>query len=239
MHMDNPIYLALDFPDYQTAHQFLVKNDLHEVPVKVGMELFYREGPDIIKKLRDQGHDIFLDLKCHDIPTTIYKTMRNIAQLDIQMINVHALGSSEMIRRAKEGLIEGAKAEVPHLIAVTILTSMNDTVLKHELKINEKVAETVLHLATLSKGAGADGVVCSAHEVPVIKSALGSEFLTVTPGIRLAESDHNDQLRVATPGLAKTNGSDYIVIGRSITESIDPKNSYLKALEEWNFVNRS
>lgn len=233
--MRKPIYLALDFEDFQTADQFLIKHQLTDVPVKVGMELFYKEGPDVVKRLRARNQEVFLDLKLHDIPTTVYKAMKNIARLDVQMTNVHALGSAEMIRRAKEGLIEGSLNTVADLIAVTILTSHSDHTLREELKLTQTVDEAVLDLAALAKQNGADGVVCSALEVPKIKAALGQGFLTVTPGIRLVNSGADDQQRVATPELAKQNGADYLVIGRSITQSDNPRQQYLKALEAVNY----
>lgn len=235
MLMRKPIYLALDFEDFQTADQFLIKHQLTDVPVKVGMELFYKEGPDVVKRLRARNQDVFLDLKLHDIPTTVYKAMKNIAKLDVQMTNVHALGSAEMITRAKEGLIEGSTGNVADLIAVTILTSHNDQTLREELKLNQTVDEAVIDLASLAKQNGADGVVCSALEVPKIKARLGQEFLTVTPGIRLVDTSADDQQRIATPELAKKNGADYLVIGRSITQSENPRQQYLKA---WEAVNR-
>lgn len=229
--MRKPIYLALDFEDFKTADQFLVTHQLTDVPVKVGMELFYKEGPDVIKRLRARNQDVFLDLKLHDIPTTVYKAMKNIGALDVQMTNVHALGSAEMIKRAKEGLIEGSQQTVADLIAVTILTSHSEKVVTEELKLSQSLDDAVMDLATMAQENGADGVVCSALEVPKIKQLLGKDFLTVTPGIRLANSNNDDQQRIATPQLAKQNGADYLVIGRSITESDNPKQRYLEALE--------
>lgn len=232
--MHKPIYLALDFEDFNTADAFLTKHDLTDIPVKVGMELFYKEGPDVVKKLRARNQDVFLDLKLHDIPTTVYKAMKNIATLDVQITNVHALGAGEMIRRAKEGLVEGSNKSVADLIAVTLLTSHSEKTVREELHLSRSIDDSVLDLATLAKANGADGVVCSALEVPRLKQRLGEAFLTVTPGIRLVDSEHDDQQRVATPALAKQNGADYLVIGRSITQSSDPKKQYLKALEAYN-----
>jgi len=232
--MNKPIYLALDFTNWQETKYFLEKNKLVQVPVKVGMELFYREGPDVIKRLRDRGHEIFLDIKLHDIPTTIYKAMKNIAKLDVALTNVHGLGGGEMIRAAKEGLIDGAKGtRTPELLAVTLLTSIHEEMLETELKINHPIEETVVHLAKLAQTNGADGVVCSAHEVRALKAICGEKFLAVTPGIRLLNSGSDDQKRVATPKIARENGADALVIGRSITLAENPKQAYIMAKEEW------
>ncbi|SDB87927.1 orotidine-5'-phosphate decarboxylase [Pelagirhabdus alkalitolerans] len=233
--MDRSIYLALDFEDWKTTDEFLKNNQLHDVPVKVGMELFYQEGPDVVRRLRDQGRDVFLDIKLHDIPTTIYKAMKNIAKLDVAVTNVHALGTGDMIRAAKEGLMDGSVSDTtPTLLAVTLLTSMDQRRLKEELKITDTVEQTAAHLAALAQRNGADGVVCSAHEVELIKQKTTPDFLAVTPGIRLENSHHHDQKRVATPKLAKTLGADALVIGRSITGSTNPKQAYQKAEMEWS-----
>lgn len=230
----NKIYLALDFPSWNVAEQFLTVNELQGVPVKVGMELFYREGITVIEKLKENGHSIFLDLKLHDIPTTVMRAMRNLAQLEVDLVNVHALGGGEMIQRAKEGLMQGAaQHHETKLIAVTILTSMDEAIIDKELRLHGKLQENVVHLAKLAQYNGADGVVCSVHEANEIKSVCDPAFLTVTPGIRLQESEYNDQKRVATPSFAKENGADSIVIGRSITKADDPLKAYKRALEEW------
>ncbi|WP_186577527.1 orotidine-5'-phosphate decarboxylase [Aquibacillus kalidii] len=231
--MDTRIYLALDFPDWSQSKRFLQENELKGVPVKVGMELFYKEGPSVIEQLKKDNHSIFLDLKLHDIPTTVQKAMRNIAQLGVDIINVHALGGSDMIEAAKQGLIEGASGKnVPKLIGVTVLTSMDEQMLQGELNVNATLEETAVRLAKLIHSSGGDGVVCSAHEAALIKEACSPEFLTVTPGIRLTNTAHNDQKRIATPKFAKENGSDILVIGRSITQSTNPKQAYYDALEE-------
>ncbi|MDC3412861.1 orotidine-5'-phosphate decarboxylase [Aquibacillus sp. 3ASR75-11] len=235
--MNHPIYLALDFPNWEETEHFLTTNNLEGAPVKVGMELFYREGPAIIKKLKRNDHAIFLDLKLHDIPTTVRHALRNIASLGVDLVNVHALGGKEMIMAAKEGLEEGAvNGNVPKLIAVTVLTSMDENVLREDLLIRHELSTTVTHLAKLSQESGADGVVCSVHEVTQIKETCGSDFLTVTPGIRLEKSSHQDQKRVATPTYAREIGTDAIVIGRSVTKSQDPKEAYQQAEKEWNHV---
>ncbi|WP_092505079.1 orotidine-5'-phosphate decarboxylase [Virgibacillus subterraneus] len=231
--MRNNMYLALDFSTWNEARTFIDAHNFQGVPVKVGMELFYREGPRLIENLKQDNHDIFLDLKLHDIPTTVMKAMTNIANLEVDMVNVHALGGSEMIKRAKEGLISGDSNHEPKLIAVTVLTSMDDTSLYKELNIGGSVNENVVRLAVTANKNGADGVVCSVQEAKEIKDVCGSSFLTVTPGIRLQGSDGNDQKRIATPALARENGADFLVIGRTVTNAQDPKSAYEKVQEEW------
>ncbi len=229
------MYLALDFPDFKTTKSFIENNNLQSVPVKVGMELFYKEGTKIIEYLKENDHSIFLDLKLFDIPTTVERTMRNLASLEIDFVNVHALGGSEMIKRAKEGLQTNSKSNHEiNLLAVTILTSMDNEIIKNDLGLSGSVEEEVKRLAKLSEDSGANGVVCSVHEAALIKEVCHPNFKTMTPGIRLSESDSNDQKRVATPKFAKENGSDYIVIGRSITQATDPKSAYEIALGEWS-----
>lgn len=235
MKMNDSIFLALDFPTWEETNHFLTTNNLAGVPVKVGMELFFREGPVVVERLRANGHPVFLDLKLHDIPTTIYKAMRNLARLDVTYVNVHGFGGSAMIAAAKEGLVDGAGTlELPKLLVVTLLTSMDQTVLTNELIVDKPLDEMVIQLAQLGKGAGADGVVCSAQEVARLKQQLGSDFLAVTPGIRLSETSADDQKRIATPSEAKGFGADALVIGRSITKATNPKAMYKKAIEEWN-----
>ncbi|MBR3119457.1 orotidine-5'-phosphate decarboxylase [Oceanobacillus profundus] len=231
--MKEKIYLALDFPNWQATKQFLDNNQLYGIPVKVGMELFYHEGPAVIKKLKERNHPIFLDLKLHDIPTTVMRAMRNIASLGVDMVNVHALGGGEMIRYAKEGLVSSNNEKIPKLIAVTILTSMEQQTLNEQLRISGNVVDNAAYFAAVAHDNGADGVVCSVHEAMSIKALCGDTFLTVTPGIRLADSDKNDQKRIATPSFAKDNGSDYIVVGRSVTKSSNPYEAYQQIVEEW------
>lgn len=233
MSMQTPIYLALDFPTGEEALHFLERHSLAEVPVKVGMELFYREGPSIIHQLKENNHPIFLDLKLHDIPNTVKSAMRNLAGLDVDILNVHALGGAKMIEAAKEGLLQGARVAVPKLIAVTMLTSMDEDTVQTDLKQPMELAAYALHLAEMSKAAGADGVVCSPHEAASIKEACGTDFLTVTPGIRLTGSDKNDQHRIATPASARKMQADYLVIGRSVTAASNPKQAYEQVIEEW------
>lgn len=228
------IYLALDFPTWRETKQFIDLHELKGVPVKVGMELFYREGPELIEKLKADNHAIFLDLKLHDIPTTVRKAMKNLAKLEVDMVNVHALGGSEMIQQAKEGLIAGsAPVHEPKLIAVTILTSMDETMLNQELGLQGNVQDNAVHFADFACRNGADGVVCSVHEAKAIKEKCGASFLTVTPGIRLEASGNNDQKRVATPAYARNHGADAIVVGRTVTQANDPKTAYERILKEW------
>ena len=234
------IYLALDFPNWNETNKFLNNNELQGIPVKVGMELFYQEGPDIIEKLKENDHPIFLDLKLYDIPNTVKRAMRNLASLGVDMVNVHAFGGSQMIAAAKEGLISGStNGQVPKLIAVTLLTSMDEFTVNQELTLSGSVEENVVRLAKLTLDSGGDGVVCSAHESSNIKEKCGKDFLTVTPGIRLANSDSNDQKRIASPMFAKQQGADAIVIGRSITQAVNPKIAYQQAQKEWFHDNQA
>lgn len=231
--MSNAIYLALDFPTWEVTEQFLENNQLHGVPVKVGMELFFREGPPIIEKLKANNHPIFLDLKLHDIPTTVMRAMKNLAALEVDIVNVHALGGSEMIKHAKEGMLSGSSTNKTKLIAVTILTSHDREAMNNQLLIPGELKDNAVHLAYTANQSGADGVVCSVHEAGAIKEKCGSSFLTVTPGIRLANHNLDDQKRVATPKFARENDADILVIGRSITKAENPFQAYQQALEEW------
>lgn len=230
----NNMYVALDFPTWEETKSFLYQNELNGVPVKVGMELFYREGHHIIYKLKENGHPIFLDLKLHDIPNTVKNAMKNLAKLKVDIVNVHAIGGSKMICEAKNGLVAGSHSgHEPKLIAVTILTSFEDQALQSDLLINQNVNDYTLHLATLAQQSGADGVVCSAHEANNIKQACGEQFLTVTPGIRLYGDPSDDQRRIATPTFARKNGANIIVVGRPITKAQHPKEAYNKIIKEW------
>src|SRR5690625_3654121 len=187
--MMQPLYIALDFPTWEESRVFLEKNELDNVGVKVGMELFYREGIHVIEQLKLRNHPVFLDLKLHDIPTTVMRAMRNLASLEVDIVNVHALGGSEMIKRAKEGLQNGSTGIYnTKLIAVTILTSAEQAVLNDDLGLEGEISRHVNHFASLAKNSGADGVVCSVHEAEEIKQLCGRDFITVTPGIRLADS---------------------------------------------------
>lgn len=227
----NDIYIALDFPTWEKSKQFLEENDLKNVAVKVGMELFYREGAHVIEQLKLRNHPIFLDLKLYDIPTTVRKAMENLAEYEVDIVNVHALGGSEMIAAAKEGLMK--KSSQTKLIAVTILTSMTEHVLEEQLRLPGTLDENAIHLGRLAKNSGADGVVCSVHEAEAIKATCGESFLTVTPGIRLADSASDDQKRIATPFEARQKQADKIVVGRSITKASQPLHAYHRVLKEW------
>lgn len=229
--MSREVIIACDFKDKETLFNFL-DNFKDEKPyLKIGMEIFYKEGLDLVKEIKNRGHKIFLDLKLCDIPNTVYKAMLNLADAGVDMVNVHAFGGIEMMMAAKKALDErGADTK---LLAVTILTSLNEEALKNELLINEDLSKTVIHYARNAKEAGCDGVVCSPLESTIVKQNCGEEFLTVTPGVRFADDDKGDQKRVTTPSLARELGSSYIVVGRSITGSSDPLEAYRKASREF------
>ena len=228
------VIIALDFPTREETLSFLDQFPAGEKPfVKIGMELFYGEGPDIVRKLKAMGHDVFLDLKLHDIPNTVNKAMRNLAKLGVNMTNVHAAGTIDMMRAAKEGLAEGAQGEVPMLIAVTQLTSTSQERMQKELLIPNTIEETVAHYARNTQQAGLDGVVCSPLEAALVKERCGADFLTVTPGIRFADSAAGDQKRIMTPEKAGKSGCDYIVVGRPITQAEDPVAAYRRAVKDF------
>lgn len=203
--------------------------------VKIGMELFYSEGPEIIKILKERGHKVFLDLKLHDIPNTVKRAMQVLGAYGVDMVNVHAGGGIEMMRAAKEGLMIGAArfADKPKLIAVTQLTSTDAATLRDELLIDKPMDEVVKQYALNAKEAGLDGVVCSAFEAAAIHETCGEDFLTVTPGIRFEDSAADDQKRVMTPAKAKEAGADYIVVGRPVTAAARPIDAYAKCKEEF------
>lgn len=232
--MTNDVYLALDFSTWNEAETFLKQYHLQGVPVKVGMELFYREGAFVIDQLKQAGHKVFLDLKLHDIPTTVRKAMKNLARLDIDMTTIHALGGSSMMRAAKEGLQAESNTNTK-LLAVTMLTSIDQPMMNHELGISGEVSGNVERLASQAKANGVDGVVCSVHETQLIKTTCGDSLDIVTPGIRLQTISRNDQQRIATPAFARENGADIIVIGRSVTDSEDPNLAYQTIREEWDY----
>ena len=218
--------IALDFSDKESVMTFLDKFQ-EPVYVKVGMELTYAFGFEMIREIKKRGHQIFLDLKLHDIPNTVKNGMKNLAKLDVDMVNLHAAGGSSMMKAAIEGLNEGAiHGKRPLCIAVTQLTSTSQEMMNEELRIAGSVQDTVIAYAKLAKESGLDGVVCSVHEARAIHEACGNDFLTVTPGIRLASDSKDDQKRVATPDYANEQGCDYIVVGRSITKSEDPVKTY-------------
>ncbi|MDJ1110810.1 MULTISPECIES: orotidine-5'-phosphate decarboxylase [Staphylococcaceae] len=227
--MTKPI-IALDFKDMEAVRIFL-KPFNESLFVKVGMELYLQNGPDIIKEIRNQGHEIFLDLKLHDIPNTVGQAMKGLGNLDIQMVNVHAAGGSIMMQRALEGLRDsGSNAS---LIAVTQLTSTSELMMQQEQNIQSSINDSILNYATLAQKSGLDGVVCSANESAMIREVLGDAFLKVTPGIRTPEDAKGDQVRIATPEFAKLNGATHIVVGRSITQDTNPVAKYHQIKKAW------
>ena len=226
------VIVALDFPSAKEVYSFLDKFDDEKPFVKIGMELFYAEGPEIVREIKKRGHKIFLDLKLHDIPNTIMKAMASLSKLDVDMCNLHASGGSEMMKWALKGLTRGDGTR-PILIAVTQLTSTDDKMLKEELLINETMEKTIESYALNAKNSGLDGVVCSPLEAAKVHSACGKDFLTVTPGVRFAGGEKGDQKRVMTPAEAKKIGSDYIVVGRPITQADDPVAAYKLAKKEF------
>ena len=231
---DSRICIALDFQNKAEVKEFLEKFNDEKLYVKVGMELFYGEGIEIIKMIKEMGHNIFLDLKLHDIPNTVKSAMNQLAKLEVDMVNVHASGSIAMMKAAIEGLEAGKTGDKrPLCIAVTCLTSLDQEVLDNELLINDTLENVVLKWATNAKEAGLDGVVCSPLESKVIHDNLGMEFITVTPGIRLADDSVNDQKRVTTPAMARELTSSYIVVGRTITGSADPYATYKKVYQDF------
>lgn len=231
---DSRICIALDFQNKAEVKEFLEKFNDEKLYVKVGMELFYGEGIEIIKMIKEMGHNIFLDLKLHDIPNTVKSAMKQLAKLEVDMVNVHASGSIAMMKAAIEGLAAGKTGDKrPLCIAVTCLTSLDQEVLDNELLINDTLENVVLKWATNAKEAGLDGVVCSPLESKVIHDNLGMEFITVTPGIRLADDSVNDQKRVTTPAMARELTSSYIVVGRTITGSADPYATYKKVYQDF------
>jgi orotidine-5'-phosphate decarboxylase len=222
------VIIACDFENKQTLYSFLSMFEEEKPFLKIGMELFYKEGPNLIKELKKDGFKIFLDLKLHDIPTTVYKAMKNIAKLHVDITNVHASGGIDMMKKAKQAINESLCDTV--LVAVTQLTSTSDATLKEELLINETMEDTIKHYAENTKKAGLDGVVCSPLEAPIMNK-LG--LLSVTPGIRFSSDSNDDQVRVTTPTMAKELGSSFIVVGRAITNANNPKQAYLKAKKEF------
>lgn len=231
--MANDVIIALDFPTREETLAFLDRFPDGEKPfVKIGMELYYAEGPDIIREMKARGHKIFLDLKLHDIPNTVKRAMSVLSRLDVDMVNLHAAGASEMMKAALEGLTrpDGSR---PLLIAVTQLTSTGAEALKNELLIGAPMAETVLSYAQNAARCGLDGVVCSPLEAALVKEHCGEHFLTVTPGIRFAGGDAGDQKRIMTPERAGKSGCDYIVVGRPVTQAADPVEAYRRAAKEF------
>jgi orotidine-5'-phosphate decarboxylase len=230
--MGKDVIIACDFSNKEEAIDFLSKFTEEKPYVKVGMELFYAEGPEIIKHIKSMGHKIFLDLKLHDIPNTVKKAMRVLSGLNIDMCNLHAAGTITMMEAAIEGLTreDGSR---PILIAVTQLTSTDEERMHSDILIERSLDEVVMHYAKNAQKAGLDGIVCSPLEAGNVHVACGNEFLTVTPGVRFADGDKGDQVRVTTPAKAKKLGSDYIVVGRPITEAKDPVEAYRRCLREF------
>ena len=230
--MGRDVIIACDFPSARQTLAFLDRFEGKKPFVKIGMELFYAEGPAIVRQIKQRGHRIFLDLKLHDIPNTVKKTMAVLSRLDVDICNLHAAGAAEMMRAALEGLTrpDGTR---PLLIAVTQLTSTNQETLERELLIREPMERVVLSYAENAKNAGLDGVVCSPLEAQRVHERCGADFLTVTPGVRFAEGEKGDQKRVMTPAQAKAIGSDYIVVGRPITRADDPVAAYRRCVQEF------
>ena len=230
--MGKDVIIACDFADKETALNFLDKFGGRKPFVKIGMELFYAEGPQIVREIKARGHKIFLDLKLHDIPNTVKKSMAVLSRLDVDMCNLHAAGTSRMMEAALEGLTrpDGTR---PLLIAVTQLTSTNQEAMERDLLIKEPIDKVVMHYAETAKNAGLDGVVCSPLEAQKVHDICGEKFLTVTPGVRFADGDIGDQKRVMTPEQAKKIGSDYIVVGRPITAAPDPVAAYERCIKEF------
>ena len=230
--MGKDVIIACDFDSAEKTFAFL-DNFTEEKPfVKIGMELYYAEGPSIVREIKRRGHKIFLDLKLHDIPNTVKKSMAVLSRLDVDMTNLHAAGTIDMMKAAVEGLTreDGTR---PLLIAVTQLTSTSEERMKNELLINASINDTIVKYAENAKEAGLDGVVCSPLEAGMVKSACGKEFMTVTPGVRFADGEIGDQVRVTTPEKAKEIGSDYIVVGRPITQADDPVAAYRRCIREF------
>ena len=228
------IIIAMDLPNKEAVDRFISQFPATEsLYLKVGMELYYKEGPAIVTYLKEKGHRIFLDLKMHDIPNTVKSAMRSIASLGVDLTNLHAAGGKKMMEAAVEGLIEGSPdGKRPLIIAVTQLTSTSKEMMNNEQGIPGEVADSALGWAKLSKEAGLDGVVCSVHEARTIHETCGSDFIALTPGIRLEGDDAHDQTRVATPAYGKKEGSDYIVIGRSVTGAKNPYEVYQRVVAE-------
>ena len=230
--MGKDVIIACDFASKADVLAFLDKFTGRKPYVKIGMELFYAEGPAIVREIKERGHKIFLDLKLHDIPNTVKKSMSVLSGLDVDMTNLHASGTVRMMEAAIEGLTrpDGTR---PLLIAVTQLTSTDQEAMENDLLIKEPIAEVVMHYAANAKKAGLDGVVCSPLEAEAVHGRCGADFITVTPGVRFADGDIGDQKRVMTPAEAKKIGSDYIVVGRPITAAADPVAAYERCIAEF------
>ena len=230
--MNRDVIIACDFSSAAQLTEFLDRFGEERPFVKIGMELFYAEGPAIVREVKRRGHKIFLDLKLHDIPNTVKKAMAVLSGLNVDIINLHAAGTAEMMKAALEGLTrpDGSR---PLLIAVTQLTSTSEQRMHDELLIDRPINEVIVHYAENAKAAGLDGVVCSPLEAGMVKAACGKEFLTVTPGVRFADGEAGDQVRITTPARAKEIGSDFIVVGRPITAAADPLAAYRRCVAEF------
>lgn len=230
--MKRDVIIACDFPDAETTLAFLDQFKEEKPFVKIGMELYYGAGNEIVRELKRRGHKIFLDLKLHDIPNTVRKAMKVLSALDVDMVNVHASGTKEMMSAALEGLTreDGTR---PLLIAVTQLTSTSEQAMREQLLIDAGINETIAHYARNAKEAGLDGVVCSPLEAGLVKEACGDGFMTVTPGIRFADGSKDDQVRITDPAGARRIGSDFIVVGRPITAADDPVAAYRRCVKDF------
>lgn len=230
--MGKDVIIACDFAGAEQTFAFLDRFSGKKPFVKIGMELFYSAGPEIVRQIKARGHRIFLDLKLHDIPNTVRKTMKVLSALDVDMTNVHAGGTIEMMRAAVEGLTreDGTR---PLLVAVTQLTSTSEERMKKDLLIDAPIADVIAHYAANAKEAGLDGVVCSPLEASIVKQRCGAQFMAVTPGIRFADAAADDQVRITTPARARAIGSDFIVVGRPITAAEDPVAAYERCMEEF------
>ena len=230
--MGKDVIIACDFDSAEKTFAFLDKFTGRKPFVKIGLELYYAEGPAIVREIKARGHKIFLDLKLHDIPNTVKKSMAVLSRLDVDMTNLHAAGTGRMMEAAIEGLTreDGSR---PLLIAVTQLTSTDEETMKRDLLIDHPIADVVMHYAECAKNSGLDGVVCSPLEAGKVHDRCGEKFLTVTPGVRFADGDVGDQKRVMTPAEAKRIGSDYIVVGRPITAAPDPVAAYERCVAEF------
>ena len=230
--MGKDVIIACDFASATEVLSFLDLFGEEKPFIKIGMELFYAEGPEMVRELKRRGHKIFLDLKLHDIPNTVKKSMKVLSRLDVDMTNLHAAGATAMMEGALEGLTreDGTR---PILIAVTQLTSTDEETMKRDLLIDHPIDEVVMHYAMTAKNAGLDGIVCSPLEAGKVHDKCGKNFITVTPGVRFADGDIGDQKRVMTPAAAKEIGSDYIVVGRPITAAADPVAAYRRCVAEF------
>ena len=230
--MERDVIIACDFASAEETFKFLDKFEGKKPFVKIGMELYYAEGPSIVREIKARGHKIFLDLKLHDIPNTVKKAMAVLSRLDVDMCNLHAAGTVNMMKAALEGLTrpDGTR---PLLIAVTQLTSTSEETMRSDLLIEKPLDEVVMHYASCAKEAGLDGIVCSPREAGKVHERCGNDFVTVTPGVRFADGDVGDQVRVMTPAEARKIGSDFIVVGRPITAAEDPVAAYERCLTDF------